>query len=236
MGKLLIEARREWDDPVDLLSVRGTDRDALGRNLPKKAKAKELKKDIINAKGKHGPKGKLPEASMTKSVPSKKESVFNKGVEKSLGQQVAVIVLDHPDSVAYGVFKRIGETGLCHIKLNGGKLPGWAAGDMIAVRPSEVYSTWDPRIAGKTAVHREYDDQGNKTVREGEADPRSELDKMIEFHQLGLANARYKGPMATMHRKKLRNLLAQKRETKNSTDTDDGRNYSGMVGNNRWNE
>lgn len=160
------EARREWDDPVDLLSVRGTDRDALGRNLPKKAKARELKKDIINSKGKHGPKGKLPEASMTNSVPSKKESVFNKGVEKSLGQQVAVIVLDHPDSVAYGVFKRIGETGLCHIKLNGGKIEGWASGDMIAVRPSEVYSTWDPRLQGKTAVHREYSDTGEKTVRE----------------------------------------------------------------------
>lgn len=98
----------------------------------------------------------LIEASMTKSVPSKKESTFNKGVEKSLGQQVAVIVLDHPDSVGYGKFVRIGETGLCHIKLNGGKLPGWASGDMIAVRPSEVYSTWDPRLQGKTAVHREY--------------------------------------------------------------------------------
>lgn len=109
----------------------------------------------------------VTEASMTKSVPSKKEGVFNKGVEKSLGQQVAVIVLDHPDSVAYGKFVRIGETGLCHIKLNGGKLPSnWASGDMIAVRPSEVYSTWDPRIAGKEAVHREYDDVGGKTVRE----------------------------------------------------------------------
>ena len=110
-------------------------------------------------------KKKTDEASMTKSVPSKKEGAFHKGVEKLVGQQVAVVVVDYPDSVAYGMFKRIGETGLCHIKLNGGKLPGWASGDMIAVRPSEVYAPWDTRLQGMTAVHKEYEN-GEKVVRE----------------------------------------------------------------------
>ena len=114
----------------------------------------------------NGPEQVATEASMTKSVPSKKESEFNKGVEKLIGQQVAIVVRDHPDSVAYGLFKRIGETGLCHIKLNGGKLPGWASGDMIAVRPSELYAPWDTRLQDKTAVHREYGNNGEKTVRE----------------------------------------------------------------------
>ena len=107
----------------------------------------------------------VEEAAMTKSVPSKKEGAFHKGVEKLLGQQVAVVVIEHPDSVAYGMFKRIGETGLCHIKLNGGKLPGWASGDMIAVRPSEVYAPWDTRLQGMTAVHREYEN-GERKVNE----------------------------------------------------------------------
>jgi hypothetical protein len=275
--------------------------------------------------------GNVTEASMTKSVPSKKESVFNKGVEKSLGQQVAVIVLDHPDSVAYGVFKRIGETGLCHIKLNGGKIEGWASGDMIAVRPSEVYSTWDPRLQGKTAVHREYGDTGEKTVRENnkpkvtdvktgkQYDPEEEIEKMYsdpeyiaQMQRMGREEGRgwpkrntgektvreekwaklpsgdyrnmdtgrayakkgggpdnggnssymtpeyliseykkriaeieagpYKRPREVAQlQKKIAKLSGQRsymlnRDGKETTDTDDGRNYSGMIGNNRWNE
>lgn len=40
----------------------------------------------------------------------------------------------------------------------------------------------------------------------------TDIDKQIEFHQLGLANAQYKGPMAAMHRKKLRALMAKKKQ------------------------
>jgi hypothetical protein len=108
----------------------------------------------------------VPEASMTKSIPNKQGSIFNKGVEKLVGQQVAIVANDHPDNVSYGLFKRIGETGLCHIKLNGGKLRNWAAGDMIAVQPNEVFAPWDSRLKDLTSIHREYDDNGEKIVRE----------------------------------------------------------------------
>ena len=46
------------------LDVRGKDdRDWLGRKRPLKTRIKDLKKDIINAKGRHGPKGPLPESA-----------------------------------------------------------------------------------------------------------------------------------------------------------------------------
>lgn len=109
---------------------------------------------------------KTNEASMTKSVPGKQGSIYNRGVEKLVGQQVAIVVNDYPDNVAYGTFKRIGETGLCHIKLNGGKLRNWASGDMIAVQPSEVFAPWDSRLKDLSSIHREYDDNGEKIVRE----------------------------------------------------------------------
>ena len=57
-------AKFKWDDPVDLLDVRGKDdRDWLGRKRPLKTRIKDLKKDIINTKGRHGPKGPLPESA-----------------------------------------------------------------------------------------------------------------------------------------------------------------------------
>jgi hypothetical protein len=119
--------------------------------------------------------GKIIEASMTNSTPTKKEGQFNRGVEKliaaaqanpKLDAQVAVMVHDHPGSIAYGRFIRIGGTGLIYVKLNGGKLPNWASGDVIAVRPAEVYDVWDPKLRGVSVVHREYDDFGNRAVRE----------------------------------------------------------------------
>lgn len=124
--------------------------------------------------------------------PSKKESVLNKGVEKMLVAMqawqdardeaikfmdpipprpkldVAVVVKDYPNNLAYGTIKFIGRNGLIHVKLNGGKLKDWASGDEIAVRPNEVHAAWDPALQGKTTVHREYDDLGNRTVREAE--------------------------------------------------------------------
>lgn len=186
----------------------------------------------------------VDEASMTKSVPGKKESVFNKGVEKLIGQQVAVVTHEYPDMVAYGTFKRIGETGLCHIKLNGGKLKGWAAGDMIAVAPDELYAPWDSRLQGMTAVHREYDNQGNKTVREADSNNKSDLNSQIEFHQLGLANAQYKGPMATYHRKALRKLFALQKRLDDLIDSGEGytggtkeerdKRFDKFVGEDKW--
>lgn len=84
----------------------------------------------------------------------------------NVDEQVAVVVAAHPKLLSYGIFKRVGRSGKCHIKLLGGKLKDWAAGDMIAVEPSEVYATWDPSLQDKTAVHRAYNDAGQSTVRE----------------------------------------------------------------------
>lgn len=39
---------------------------------------------------------------------------------------------------------------------------------------------------------------------------RSDLDKQIDFHNIGLANSNYKGVSATHHRKVLRKLMKQK--------------------------
>lgn len=106
----------------------------------------------------------------------------------NVDEQVAVIVAAHPQLLSYGIFKRVGRSGKCHIKLLGGKLKDWAAGDMIAVEPDEVYATWDPYLSGKTAVHRAYNDAGQSTVREAdtvrdrktgqEYDPAEEFDKL----------------------------------------------------------
>jgi hypothetical protein len=85
----------------------------------------------------------------------------------NVDEQVAVVVAAHPKLLSYGIFKRVGRSGKFHIKLLGGKLKDWAAGDMIAVEPSEVYATWDPSLQDKTAVHRAYNDAGQSTVREG---------------------------------------------------------------------
>ena len=52
----------------------------------------------------------------------------------------------------------------------------------------------------------------------------TDVDKMITFHQQGLANANYKGPMATMHKKKLKELLSTK-EKKKSVPTDEISTY-----------
>lgn len=64
----ILEAAK-WDDPVDLLAVRGTDRDPVGRKFGPKTKQKILKKDIINAKGRHGPKGNLPDSDIDDTDP-----------------------------------------------------------------------------------------------------------------------------------------------------------------------
>ena len=52
----------------------------------------------------------------------------------------------------------------------------------------------------------------------------TDFDKMIAFHQQGLANANYKGPMATMHKKKLKELLSTK-EKKKTVPTDEISTY-----------
>lgn len=106
----------------------------------------------------------------------------------NVDEQVAVIVAAHPKLLSYGIFKRVGRSGMCHIKLLGGKLKDWAAGDMIAVSPDEVYATWDPYLDGKTTVHRAYNDAGQSTVREAdtvrdrktgqEYDPAAEFEKL----------------------------------------------------------
>jgi hypothetical protein len=82
-------------------------------------------------------------------------------------EQVAVMVDAHPGKLSYGIFKRVGRSGLFHIKLLGGKLKDWANGDEIAVSPHEVYATWDQKLQGNTAVHRAYNDDGSSAVREG---------------------------------------------------------------------
>jgi len=76
---------------------------------------------------------------------------------------------------------------------------------------AEVYGTRDLEQAKR----------GNLSPAIPESAEKSELDKQIEFHQQGLANAQYKGPMATMHRKKLRALLSQQRAQTNTTESHD---------------
>lgn len=53
-------ASYNWNTPIDLLSVRNTDTDFLGRKFGPKVRQKILKNDILNSHGRHGPKGKLP--------------------------------------------------------------------------------------------------------------------------------------------------------------------------------
>ena len=84
----------------------------------------------------------LGEASMTKSIPPKKESQFTPAMQNIVdnnrkGARVAVLVPEYPYMVGFGNFIRVGESGLVHVKLSK-ELAGWAAGDVVAVWPSEL--------------------------------------------------------------------------------------------------
>lgn len=128
----------------------------------------------------------FPNDNMFEAFVTKKESVLNKGVEKIFArvkqweaardeavkyqdrmppmprEEVAVIVADHPTSIGYGVIKQMGRSGLVHVKLMGGELKDWASKDVIAVRPNEIYATWDPSLRDKTVVHRVYNNDGSR--------------------------------------------------------------------------
>lgn len=128
----------------------------------------------------------FPNDSILEAVVAKAEMHLHKGVEKILArvkdyerirdeaikygdpapprprEEVAVVVASHPDSIGYGVVAQLGRSGLVHVKLMGGSLKDWASKDVIAVRPSELYATWDPFLRDKTVVHRVYNNDGTK--------------------------------------------------------------------------
>jgi hypothetical protein len=101
------------------------------------------------------------------------------------------VVKDHPNSLSYGTIKFIGRSGLVHVKLNGGKLENWASGDEIAVRPNEIFATWDPALQNKTTVHREYNPDGSKAVREG---PEEHFAKDPSGYTRNMHTGRLEGP------------------------------------------
>jgi hypothetical protein len=125
---------------------------------------------------------------LNKGVDKIYQAVLQQQVDRENGEtvkpvraEVAVVVDAHPGKLSYGTLKRIGRSGLFHVKLNGGKIKDWAAGDEIAVQPHEVYATWDPKLQSMTTVHREYNDDGSRNVREGEVTEAYALKKRVKI-------------------------------------------------------
>jgi len=75
-------------------------------------------------------------------------------------------------------------------------------------RGSEEHKQWKmaQKAYDQSAAKSQVPSQARESVE-------SDIDQLIDFHQTGLANAQYKGPMAAMHRKKLRALMTKKQRS-----------------------
>lgn len=75
-------------------------------------------------------------------------------------------------------------------------------------RGSKQHRQWEmaQKAYDRSAAKSQVPSQARESVE-------GDIDQLIDFHKTGLANAQYKGPMAAMHRKKLRALMTKKQRS-----------------------
>lgn len=81
-------------------------------------------------------------------------------------------------------------------------------GKYHAVNAAGEHRIFNSEAAAKKHAHKT--DEGEESL--------DDINKKIDWHQQAMANAQYKGPQNTFHRKKLQALLAKKKEKKNLTE------------------